>query len=327
MIGELDRLLQQWAVDESIEAVVITGAGDRAFCAGGDVKSICAAARQGQCERDRTFPAEFFRAEYRLNHRVSVFPKPYVAYLDGITMGGGAGISLMGSHRIASEFTTFAMPETAIGFYPDVGGSYFLSRLGPIGTLLALTGMRLDAAAMLELGLATHYVPRTAGAGLAERIAADGVDAAIEVLAEPSPPSETIEGLTKLAQRCFDHPRVEEIEASLVQVVGEDVSISALAQQLLEMLRKQSPTSVKVTLEQLRRGRSLTFAECLQMEYRLSQAFMMGRDFCEGVRALLVDKDQSPRWQPDSFDQVDSAMVSRYFDEVGDGELLLEQGD
>jgi enoyl-CoA hydratase len=326
MIRELDRLLQAWACDDVVEAVVVSGAGDRAFCAGGDVKSLCAAGKAGQRGRDGSFTSEFFRAEYTLNHQIANYPKPYVAYLDGITMGGGVGISVMGSHRIASEFTTFAMPETVIGFYPDVGGSFFLSRLGRIGRLLALTGMRLDGSALVELGLATHFVPRRAGGELVARLTTDGVDAAIDALAQsPRAKSESLARLQELASRCFAEETIEAILESLKQAAaGTDARLAARAQEALDILDKCSPTSLKVTLEQLRRAEQMTFTDCLIMDYRLSRAFVMQHDFYEGVRAVLIDKDQQPKWRPDSIDQVDAELVASYFRELGEGELRLE---
>lgn len=170
--------------------ILVTGAGERAFCAGGDVKSIYWAGNAGDKGRDGTLTADFSRAEYTLNFRIANYPKPYLAYLDGVTMGGGVGISILGSHRIASQHTVFAMPETGIGFFPDVGGSYFLSRQGPIGLLLALTGQSIDYVATLALGFATHFVPREYGSELVERLATTGVEGTLESLRQKPPASD-----------------------------------------------------------------------------------------------------------------------------------------
>lgn len=320
MIGELDRQLQQWAVDESVEAVVVRGAGERAFCAGGDVKSIRAA---GLSER-KELTVDFFRAEYSLNYRIGTYPKPYVAILDGITMGGGAGISVMGSHRIATDRTTFAMPETIIGFFADVGGSYFLSRLGPIGRLLALTGTRIDGATTAALGLASHFVPSHRCPQLVDQMATEGVASAIETMAESPPPSERLPVLRRLADLCFTDESMESILDSLSRVsVNGDGALATEAQALLDMLGKCSPLSLKVTLEELRRGETMSFKDCLIMEFRLSQSFIRRSDFFEGVRAALVNKDRQPNWQPDRLSQVSPELVASYFDKPAAGDLPL----
>jgi enoyl-CoA hydratase len=324
MIRSLDQLLQDWAADDSVEAVVVTGAGDRAFCAGGDVKSVYFAGESGRADRDGTFTADFFRDEYTLNHRIANYPKPYVAYLDGITMGGGVGISVMGSHRIASEYTTFAMPETGIGFFPDVGGSYFMSQAGPIGLLLSLTGMALDYSATLELGFATHFVPRAAGIDMVERMADEGVESTLEALRRPSPKSEPLALLKVFADLCFSNETIEQTLLSLEQVsAGSDADLAELAEGTLDKLLTRSPTSLKVTFEQLRRGQRMSFTDCLIMEYRLSQVFLLGHDFREGVRAQLVDKDYSPKWMPDTIEQVDTELVEKHFRSLGALELRL----
>jgi enoyl-CoA hydratase len=237
-------------------------------------------------------------------------------------MGGGVGISIMGSHRIASEHMTFAMPETAIGFYPDVGSSYFMSRLGTIGTMLALTGQPLDHTASLALGITNYFVPREAGRGLVVRVAKVGVDATLAALTETSPTCSTLPILQALADRCFGASTVEEI-FDLLEETAASGDLATQAQEAVNALKRRSPTSLKVTREQLTRGSNMTFTDCLRMEYRMSHAFMHGHDFYEGVRAVLIDKDHSPRWLPPSLDQVDDALVASHFKELGDRELRL----
>lgn len=237
-------------------------------------------------------------------------------------MGGGVGVSVMGSHRIASQKTQFAMPETGIGLFPDVGGSYFLSRLGPIGKLLGLTGQTIDAAATLNLGLATHYVPSERGEQLIAAIADDGV-AAIESFASDAPRSDEIQSLRELASQCFAHDRIESIVEALAELADGDSELSELAAQVRTKLSQRSPTSLKIVMEQMKRGKNLSFSECLVMEYRLSQACMEGHDFYEGIRAVLVDKDHQPKWNPASIEHVRDEDIEKYFQTLGDRELKL----
>ena len=319
MVRGIRDALAAWQTDQSIQTVVVTGEGDRAFCAGGDVKATYRAGKAGEVGHGLT--ADFFRDEYTLNHQIATYPKPYVAWLDGITMGGGVGISILGSHRIASEHLRFGMPETAIGFFPDVGGSYFMSRLGPLGTYLALTGAQFDAAACLKVGVATDYVPREAGLKLVECIGRDGLDAALEQLSEPPPPSESIANLQAFATECFSSFNVDDILSSLD--AAESNGFAELAREARATLMNRSPTSVKVTLEQLRRGTSQSLKDSLIMEYRMSQACVAGHDFYEGIRAVLVDKDHSPKWSPATFDEVDNTLVRKHFAELGDRDLRL----
>lgn len=322
MIHRIDAALESWRHDDSVEAILVTGAGDRAFCSGGDVKAICAAGQDGRIiPGDRS--VDFFRTEYTLNHKIATYPKPYISYLDGVTMGGGVGISITGSHRIASERMTFAMPETAIGFYPDVGGSYFLSRLGPIGTMLALTGQPLDYRASLALGIATHFVPHDSGRELISGIADVGVDAALAMFVQPAPECPALAAQQALAKQCFGADTVEAILTLLDEEAASAGDLSSLAQEARDVLGRRSPTSLKVTREQLSRGRNMSLAACLSMEYRMSHAFLSGHDFYEGVRAVLIDKDHTPRWSPSSLDEVDDALVASYFDDFEDLELPL----
>jgi len=324
MIRDFQPVLDAWALDREIKAVVVRGAGERAFCAGGDVRAVYEAGKVGG-DLTRTF----FREEYVLNRTIFRHPKPYIALIDGITMGGGVGLSIPGRHRIAGDKTLLAMPETVIGLFPDVGGSWFLPRLpGETGTWLALTGARLKAADCLYLGLATAYVPSDDMAALeAALLAADpqGTDPSRELerivagFARDPGPSEVAAHRAAI-DRCFAADTVEEIFDALERE-GDDWGRAQLAQ-----LQKGSPTSMKVTLEQLRRGSRLdSFEDCMTMEYRLSQACMASGDFYEGIRAVLVDKDHAPRWDPARLDQVGRDRVESFFAPLGAEDLHFDR--
>ncbi len=321
MAEQLDRRLIAWATDPTVAAVVIRSAGGRAFCAGGDIRTLFEAGK-----RHDPYVANFYRAEYRLNHRIATFRKAYVALIDGIVMGGGVGLSIHGSHRIVTERCQFAMPETGIGFFPDVGGSWFLPRCpGALGTYLGLTGARLGAADMLYCGLATHHLPSGDLAPLIaelERAAwsGDPGDIVAGILAR----HRTDPGAAPLAEhrtaidRCFEADSVDDILSRL------DADGTPWARDTAAVLRRKSPTSLKVTLRQLRRGARLKdFGAAMRMEYRLSQRFMAAADFSEGVRAAVIDKDQMPRWQPASLADVSEEVVARYFAPLDEPDLDL----
>jgi enoyl-CoA hydratase len=323
MIRALDPQLAAWASDPEVAAVVIRGAGERAFCAGGDVKACWDDGRaMKRGEGDGRLTQEFFREEYRLNRRIHVFPKPYVALLDGITMGGGVGLSIHGSHRVATERTLFAMPETGIGLFPDVGGSWFLPRCpGQVGTYLALTGARLHAADALHAGIATHHVPSGDLDALVESLASadlsagrEAVDAILARHASDAGPASLAEHRAAI-DRCFYFDAIEEIFAAL-ENEGTD-----WAKATLKVLSQMSPTSLKVALRQIRRGAALDFDDAMKMEYRLSQACMRGHDFYEGIRAVLVDKDRSPKWSPATVGEVSEDLVESHFAPLGPREL------
>ena len=323
----MQQQLLAWKYDEKIDAILVRGTGDRAFCAGGDVKSVYHSGVE-QGVGAGTLSAELFRHEYQLVGLIASYPKPYVAYLDGITMGTGVGISLHGSHRIASEFTRMAMPETAIGFVPDVGASYFFNQCGTIGRLLALTGKTIDGYYAAGLGWITHFLQRENGAKLLEQLesadwqsafaAAGMCEVAHNELAagrklgtEESP--QVFQNDLELAEQCFAAEELEQVFESLARTVSSTKPIAAAAKQCLSTLQKRSPTSLRLTWELLRRGQKQSLEECLQMEYRVCQVCMRGIDFFEGVRAVLVDKDQSPRWQPSKLEDVTPGDVEHYF--------------
>jgi len=321
MIRLLDPRLRAWAEDPAVKAVLIEGAGDRAFCAGGDVLAVWQAGKA-----QAALAKEFFREEYTLNRRIHTYPKPFIALLDGITMGGGVGLSVHGSIRIATEAVLFAMPETGIGLFPDVGGSWFLPRCpGETGTYLGLTGARLGAADCCGLGIATHHVKAARlGEMEAALAAADwaGDDAdrvagsVIESFAADPGLADLMTHRTTI-DSCFRFDTIEEILAALERD-GSDFAGKTLA-----TLAQKSPTSLKVSLRQLRLGRRLSFDECMTMEYRLSQACIDGHDFFEGVRALLIDKDKNPVWQPSTLAAVTPELVSRHFESLGNEDLVF----
>lgn len=309
----MDAQLLRWANDDTIRAVAIRGAGERAFCAGGDIRALYEAGRSGAAEA-----TDFYRSEYRLNARIKHFPKPYIALVHGIVMGGGVGVSIHGSHRIADASAIFAMPETGIGLFPDVGGSYFLPRLpGEIGMYLALTGSRLEAADMLYAEIATHSVPAADWEMLIDRLA-DGEtpDAAVRGLTG-EPGSTSLAESLETIDRCFAHGSVEAILAAL------DEDETAWSQLVATTIRMKSPTSLRITFRELREGKSLAFDDCLRMEFRMVARVMEGDDFYEGVRATVIDKDNEPTWHPQTLPEVSDSAVAAYFAPLGERELKL----
>ncbi len=312
----IDAALKVWAKDDSIAAVLIRGAGDRAFCSGGDVRTVREdgiAWKHGQSEG--RIVTDFFRDEYRVNRRIKTFPKPYLALIDGITMGGGVGLSVHGAYRIATERTLIAMPETGIGLFPDVGTSYVLPRLpGEIGTYLALTGARVKTADAFALGLATHVVSHENIVDLTGAITTDTRRFTDDIIADYAIDPGVPQLLPQRAviDACFSFDRAEDILATL------DADGGVFAIETAATIRAMSPTSVKLALKEMRRGRTLDFDNCLLMEYRLSQSVLAGRDFYEGVRAQLVDKDRKPKWHPAALDAVDDSAI--------DSRIIVSEG-
>ncbi|HZZ37442.1 MAG TPA: enoyl-CoA hydratase/isomerase family protein [Caulobacteraceae bacterium] len=297
--------LIDWRSDPTLHAVLIDHAGDRGFSAGGDIRTLAeSAAGDGLAAR------RFFFVEYQLDHLIHSYPKPVITVMDGVTMGGGVGISWTASRRVVTERTTFAMPETGIGLFPDVGAGWFLPRLpGRAGLWLALTGARLKAADCLALTLATHYVPAADLTDLKQTLAADA-EQPTEVLAtfaaEPGPPP--IAALRRDIDRLFDHQRVEDV----VEALTADGSDWALAQ--ARTIATKSPTSLKVAARLIRDGAAMpTFADDMVMEHRIACRLGLGRDFLEGVRAVIIDKDNAPRWDPATLEDVTDAAIDDIF--------------
>lgn len=324
MYRRLDPMLREWAGDPAVHAVLVEGAGDRAFCAGGDVRAVYEAG-QG-IAGDRDFTSVFFAEEYRIIRFIHHFPKPYIAIIDGITMGGGAGVSVNGAYRVATEKTMFAMPETGIGLFPDVGATRFLSLCpGYIGRYLGLTGVRLGAADALYCGFSTHFVPREQIPALTAALAgivwgpgrenAQAETALAQFAADPGPPPLKVRRAA--IDRCFAGNTVEAILEALQDETGDP----GWAAETRALLLTKSPTSLRITLRQLILGQSFDLEDALRLEYRMTQHVMAAHDFYEGVRAALVDKDQKPRWQPGSLAEIDEAAADAYFAPLGDREL------
>lgn len=303
MIRDLYSTLVDWQADDSVHTVLVRSASPKAFCAGGDIRAVRAAVLEG--DDDAVY--RYFSDEYRLNQLVADYPKPYVALIDGVNMGGGLGISVHGSHRVVTENAVFAMPETAIGFIPDVGASHFLPKLGGVGMHLALTGARLTAGDALELGLATHFVASSELDSLAAAIISDGLDAALAALG-PGPASELAPHRAAIDEAFTGHD-VAEIVARL------EGSSADWAAQARDALASVSPWSLAVTAELLRRGAtSDSLAECLGRELRAAVKMTRCHDFVEGVRAMLVDKDRTPAWSPARLAEVSAEAVQNVFD-------------
>jgi enoyl-CoA hydratase len=309
----MDAALKSWSDDPEVELIVVDHAeGTRGFCAGGDIRML---AESGA--HDGSAAQAFFWAEYRLNARIKNYPKPYVAFIDGVTMGGGVGISVHGSHRVATERTTFAMPETGIGLFPDVGGGWFLPRLGPpLGMWLALTGERLKGGDVCAAGVATHF---------AESLVVDVVktsvcDGGLEMLdAMDWDEAGAFEKHMDVIERCFWQESVENIFSALEAEPGE------WARGQLAILRTKSPRTLKVAHRQLREGLSMkTFEDNMRQEFRIACRQVHSHDFQEGVRAVIVDKDNAPRWDPPTLAGVTDQMLDEVFAPLGEGELTFD---
>lgn len=302
MIRACTQALQAWRDEPGVHAVVIEGAGDRAFCAGGDVRAL----RQYELDGEHYKAETFFREEYELNLMVATYPKPYVALIDGICMGGGIGLSVHAPYRVATEHAAFAMPETAIGFFPDIGATFFLPRLpGQIGTYLGLTGARMQGADAVHAGLATHFVRREDLPALSRALAKDG-PAALGVR-NVQVPEFSLAAERAAIDRCFGADTVRQIVDGL-KGIGDDWSAKTLA-----ALRAVSPSALCWTLEALRRGANMTLPQCQMAELALTRTTMRHPDFAEGVRAMVVDKDRKPRWQPAQIEEVDPAVIAAMF--------------
>jgi enoyl-CoA hydratase/carnithine racemase len=302
MIRACARALADWRGDPHVHAVVIEGAGDRAFCAGGDIRAL----RQYELDGEHHRAEAFFREEYELNLVIATYPKPYIALIDGICMGGGIGVSVHAPYRVASEHAAFAMPETAIGFFPDIGATFFLPRLpGRIGTYLGLTGARVQGADAVHAGFATHFTPRADFPALSRALAEDGPGALGSHVAPL--PAFSLAPQRAAIDHCFGADSVRGIVQRL------DAAGDAWAAKTLETLRTVSPSALCWTLAALRRGADLTLPQCQAAELALTRTTMRHPDFAEGVRAMVVDKDRNPRWQPARIEDVDPAAIAAMF--------------
>jgi enoyl-CoA hydratase len=312
----IEKKLAEWEQVSHIKAVVIRGEGEKAFCAGGDIRYVY---DLGKLRIRKS--CKFFWHEYRLNRRIFHFPKPYIALMHGITMGGGAGVSVHGSHRVGSETLSFAMPEAELGFFPDAGGSYFLPRCtGKTGAYIALTGTRLHIADALYAGLVDHFVPKdkfdSLIAALAEAKFCEDANVQVsdiiglfsmEVDNMDMYKSHLLEHRTEI-NHCFSANTVEESMDALVELKSD------WSEMVIARLLKKSPTSLKVALKQLLLGSQMDFDDCMRMEYRIAQHFLVYPDFYEGIRAAIIDKDHSPIWYRDSLEALNEDVINQFFE-------------
>ncbi len=306
MCLEMIDALVAWREDPAIGWVIIDhAAGTRGFCAGGDIRMLADSGRGDGLDARR-----FFHTEYQLNHLLHGYPKPVIAIMDGVTMGGGVGISVHGAYRVATERTVFAMPETGIGLFPDVGGGWFLPRLnGPeLGTWLALTGARLKGQDLISAGVATHFALSAELSRLTPQLCAEGPAALARQPSERTDITPYPGGLKPL----FGYDTVEEIFAALER--AEPQAGRNWPQEQLEILKTKSPQTMKVALRQLREGaRAASFAAVMTMEYRIACRVVHRHDFLEGVRAVIVDKDNAPHWRPATLEGVTPDMLDAIF--------------
>lgn len=313
MVKALAAALRDWHGDPDVALVAIKGEG-RAFCAGGDIVAVHTS------EHGAPEIVDFFADEYRLNAMIKAFPKPYVALIDGIVMGGGVGVSFHGTHRVMTENAQFAMPEVGIGFFPDVGGSYLLPRLtGSFGVYLGLTGSRIGHGDALWAGLATHAVKADDLPEILEGLCAGGeADPVLSAFAT-RPDRGTHDAAIAAIQRHFSRA---DLKSALISLAN-DSGIDQFARRTLETIRKRSPTSVEVAFKELSAGAMLSMRECMRMEFRILNRMLLGHDFYEGIRAAIIDKGDTPRWRPATLEDVDPADIEHYFAPLGDAELTL----
>lgn len=318
MVRELARALDAWEHDPQVTRIVVSSASEKAFSAGGDIRALHDLGRQGRHDE----MLAFWREEYILNTRIKRYAKPYVSLIDGIVMGGGVGISLHGSHRIAGDRYLFAMPEVGIGFFPDVGATYALPRLpDAAGTYLALTGDRVGAADAMMLGLATHCVPSGRMAELVDaltgRAALDEILSGFSHHAGPG----KLAPERELIADCFGQDSLPAITQRLRLHAERG---NSFAGKLLQTMAAKSPTSIAIAFGQMQRGATLDFEQAMQLEFRIVSRIVRGHDFYEGVRAVVVDKDHAPHWQPSTPEAVVEADIAAYFAPLGADDLFAE---
>ncbi|MEP3277365.1 MAG: enoyl-CoA hydratase/isomerase family protein [Stappiaceae bacterium] len=318
MIRRLRSALDTWRDAEEVKSVIVRTHEDaKAFCSGGDIRHACSA---GQSDDPRLL--EFFADEYRLNSVIKHYPKPYVSLIDGIVMGGGVGISVHGSHRIGGEKLLFSMPEVSIGFFPDVGGTYFLPRLPhKVGIYCAVTGGRMKLEDAVWSGVITHPVP-------SERF--DDVFSALTQTDDPDtvlneftfePGHAPLADHAHFIEAVFARETVAAIRQGLAEAAGADQD---WAKKTLSFLERGSPTSVEIALRQMQRGATLDFVDCMRLEFRIVSQILKGHDFYEGVRAVLIDRDNAPKWKPDGHDLVTSLAIENHFIAPPGGDLVLD---
>jgi len=320
MVLTLRAQLDRWADDGAVTRVIITAAGGRAFSAGGDIRALYDLGKSGRHRE----ALQFWRDEYPLNAAIKNFRKPYVALIDGIAMGGGVGVSVHGSHRVAGDRFFFAMPEVGIGFFPDVGATWFLPRMpGELGTYCALTGERLGVDDAVAAGIATHRISSSRFGEMLEALTGTvSVDAVLAAFAEPAGQGPVV-GRRTTIDRLFAGDMVENILAALDREAASGRADAEWAQKTAAAMRTKSPLSLKLALAQVRRGKSWDFGTCMRMEFRIVSRVIHGHDFYEGVRAVIIDKDNQPRWQPATLPDIGEAEVERHFAPLEGSELVL----
>jgi enoyl-CoA hydratase len=311
MCEEITKLLLAWENDDNIGAVLIDGAGDRAFCAGGDVILLHDSGKAGD---DRA--EQFWRTEYALNELIHRYSKPYITLIDGFVMGGGVGLSVHGQYRIAGDNTMFAMPETGIGYFPDVGGTYFLPRLGlDVGQWLGLTGARLNTAQSLEIGVANGFIPSDKHVQFVKALGEatlDGTDEAVQNVMRDFQEAGPMDADMPAALAAFNEKDVPSILNTLEGMGGD------WAEKQAKSLRRKSPLALSVTFEAIKRGHGLDFKEAMTQELDLSLNFLKTQDFYEGIRAQLIDKDRNPKWSHESVADVSAEQIERLFRQTAD---------
>ena len=313
MVRKIHPKLKEWENDSSIKYVLIKAQGEKAFCAGGDIRALHDWGKNNEDEA-----IGFYREEYTLNQYIKRYPKPYISLVNGIVMGGGVGLSVHGSHRIAGENYSFAMPETGIGLFPDVGGSFFLSRLKyEAGTYLALTGSRIKAADAIFLQTATNFVKSENFSSIINDLSKGERDPGDIITSYSSSPDEEseFEMISDFSLKNFKGNTIEEIIDNLKN------NNSDLATKILSIIGTKSPTSLKVALRSLQLGRKNSFEDCMKMEFRMVNKVMNDHDFYEGVRALIIDKDNKPSWSPKSIEDVEDGFVDEFFHSLAENEL------
>lgn len=308
MVDELSAVLTRWEDDDAVRAVVLSGAGERGLCAGGDVVAVYHSARKDGVEARR-----FWRDEYLLNGQIGRFAKPFVSLMDGIVMGGGVGVSAHASNRVVTETSKVAMPEVGIGFIPDVGGAFLLSRApGALGLHAALTGAPFSGSDAIAMGFADHYLPHSELEAFTQAIIDDGLDSALAAHVVEPPPSDLVAQRAWI-DKCYSGETLEDIIAALR---GHD---SGPAQDAANLIAGRSPIAVSVALEAVRRAAKLkTLEDVLVQDYRVSSASARSHDLVEGIRALIVDKDRNPKWSPATLAAVSAADIDAYFAPVAD---------
>jgi enoyl-CoA hydratase/carnithine racemase len=320
MVRALRAQLDAWADDPAITRVVICAAGERAFSVGGDIRALYDLGIAGRYDE----ALQFWRDEYPLNAAIKNYRKPYVALIDGMVMGGGVGVSVHGSHRVVGDRFQFAMPEVGIGFFPDVGATWLLPRLpGELGAYCGLTGARLGIADAVVAGIATHRVPSARIGALIDGLTGTvPVDAVLAAFAEPAGAGPIV-ARRSIIDQLFAASGIEDILDALEREAISGSADADWAAKTAATMRTKSPLSLKIALAQVRRGKDWDFETCMRAEFRIVSRLIRAHDFYEGVRAVIIDKDNAPRWQPARLHEVSEAEVERYFAPLGAHELVL----